>query len=77
MPCSVNFFKYLKNYDKFLDENSDAIKNSDPSQSTLSMMNNVIQNVEGNTGPQYEVRQIKSPKHKLCLEPLQKFMAKH
>jgi hypothetical protein len=72
LPCSENFFRYFKNYDKYMEEKvktnpgEDSMKDvgEDGTQSQTQI-------------PRSPVRQIESPKYGLGLSVIDKFMNQH
>lgn len=77
LPCSDNFFRYFKNYDKYMEEKKQADENTRTSQATGEDSNG------GDSGSMLSqlskspVRTIESPKYGLALSPIQKFMKLH
>jgi len=72
LPCSENFFRYFKNYDKYMDEKTktnpnDDQKMTDPDEPVSSKQREA----------KSPVRQIESPKYGLGLSVIDKFMNIH
>jgi hypothetical protein len=68
LPCSENFFRYFKNYDKYMEEKrlEEANQSSGGAVST-----------ELSQESKSPVRSIESPKYSLSLSPIQKFLKVH
>lgn len=65
LPCSDNFFRYFRNYDKYMEEKkadgSRSPVNDDPSYLLPKLLKSPI-------------RTIESPKYGLALSPIHKFV---
>lgn len=66
LPCSDNFFRYFRNYDKYMEEKKTS---ADGSRSPIAG--------EGDLLPKLlksPIRSIESPKYNLALSPIHKFV---
>lgn len=78
MPCSDNFFRYFKNYDKYMDDKTKqqtVYKDSSPKSdnSDGSGGQEFLRTTTG--GPKkIPLRGIESPKYGLGLSPIHKFI---
>lgn len=70
LPCSDNFFRYFRNYDKYMEEKkvdgSKSPQNSDDDANYL--LPKLLKS---------PIRSIESPRYNLGLQPINKFITKH
>lgn len=79
LPCSENFFRYFKNYDKYMEEKGKAggPARKDSAKSPLSSDSN-DDHLKIQTSPKnLQIRSIESPKYGLGLSPIHKFLSTH
>jgi hypothetical protein len=78
LPCSENFFRYFKNYDRYMEEKQKGIPGrKDSAKSPLSDDSQDANHLRIQTSPKNLVRAIESPKNWLGLSPLHRFMQSH
>jgi len=71
LPCSENFFRYFKNYDKYMEEKNEPSVEEDLSNGGESSTSQLSQLSKS------PVRSIESPKYGLALSPIQMFLNQH
>lgn len=75
LPCSENFFRYFKNYDRYMEDKQKSGK--DPSKSPTSTDSETEQYLKIGVPPKSPVRSIESPKYGLGLSPINRFLTQH
>lgn len=71
LPCSENFFRYFKNYDKYMEEKQNELPVEIDDMSNESSTSQLSQLSKS------PVRSIESPKYGLALSPIQMFLEQH
>ena len=71
LPCSENFFRYFKNYDRYMEEKRTEEAAQRGEQATSSGTTDI------SSESRSPVRSIESPKYSLSLSPIQKFLKVH
>ena len=76
LPCSENFFRYFRNYDRYMEEKNKPAR-KDSAKSPLSSSSDQEGNLlKISTSPKNNlgIRAVESPKYGLGLSPIHRFM---
>lgn len=77
LPCSDNFFRYFKNYDKYSEDLKISEKDEETHKSSHSNGSEGESELRILQKPKSPPRFIESPKYGLGLSPIKKFIAHH
>jgi hypothetical protein len=72
LPCSENFFRYFRNYDKYMEDKLKASTSSDQNMASEEDLAGVLPQMAKSP-----IREIKSPKYGLGIQVIDKFMEVH
>lgn len=72
LPCSENFFRYFRNYDKYMEDKLKTSTTSDQNMASEEDLAGVLPQMAKSP-----IREIKSPKYGLGIQVIDKFMEVH